>query len=202
MHFILAVLLSVALLPQGAPAGTDAALRAELLKMLQDDQRHRRELQQAARGEGDPHSPELLRLIEKQEALDQAAVAQLQRILDARGWPTAALVGRDARRAAFLVLQHAPIEVQEKYLPMARSAARQGELDLADLAMLEDRVLMRRGKPQRYGTQLHTEHATRALAVWPIDDEAGVDARRKSVGLEPLADYLRRFQIVYTPKVR
>ena len=37
------------------------------------------------------------------------------------------------------------------------------------------------------------------LELWPIDDEANVDARRKAAGLEPLADYVRRFGLTYKP---
>ena len=173
---------------------TDPALRAELLGMLADDQRHRGALTDALKSGTDLQTPALQQLEIEQEALDRAAVAKLHRILG-RGWPSAALVGGDAQDAAFLVLQHAPTDVQEKYLPMAREAHRAGELPGSSLALLEDRVLMGRGKKQIYGTQLHTKHGTQALQVWPIEDEANVDARRKTMGLEPLADYLRRFNI-------
>lgn len=174
---------------------SDPALRAELLAMLQDDQRHRGALTEALKTGADLQTPALKQMEIEQEELDRAALAKLHRILDSRGWPSAALVGGDAQEAAFLVLQHAPAEVQEKYLPMAREAHRTGELPGSSLALLEDRVLMRRGKKQLYGTQMHTKHGSQSLQVWPIEDEANVDARRKAMGLEPLADYLRRFNI-------
>ena len=179
----------------GSVVVSDPALRAELLAMLQDDQRHRGALTEAVKTGADLQTPALKQIEIEQEELDRAALAKLQRVLDSRGWPSATLVGRDAQEAAFLVLQHAPAEVQEKYLPMAREAHRTGELPGSSLALLEDRVLMRRGKKQLYGTQMHTKHGSQSLQVWPIEDEANVDARRKAMGLEPLADYLRRFNI-------
>ena len=174
---------------------TNPSLRAELLKILEEDQRHRKELSETMKP-GARADPERLHRIDvEQAALDEANVKRLVALLDSGGWPTAAAVGADARQAVFLVLQHAPIEVQEKYLPVARNAAAAGELERSSLAMLEDRVLMRRGKNQIYGTQLRTDPVTHKLGLWPIDDAPNVDARRKSVGLEPLADYLRRFGI-------
>ena len=189
------VSLGAAPVPPGSAAASDPALRAELLAMLQDDQRHRGALTEALKAGADLQTPALKQMEIEQEELDRAALAKLQRILDSHGWPSAALVGRDAQDAAFLVLQHAAAEVQEQYLPMAREAHRQGELPGSSLALLEDRVLMRRGKKQLYGTQMHTKHGSQSLQVWPIEDEANVDARRKAMGLEPLADYLRRFNI-------
>ena len=185
--------------PSKPSEATDPALRDELLAMLRDDQRHRGELTDAVKRGADLQSDALKKLEQAQAELDQSALARLLKILDQRGWPSTAMVGRDARMAVFLILQHAPLEVQEKYLPMARDAARAGNLEPSSLAMLEDRVLMGRGKKQRYGTQLHTSHGTTPLEVWPIEDEANVDARRKAVGLEPLADYLKRFNIKRRP---
>ena len=180
-----------------SPSASDPALRDELLAMLKDDQRHRGALTEAIKHGADLQSDALKNLEKEQAELDASALARLTRILDDRGWPSTALVGRDARMAVFLVLQHAPTEVQEKYLPMARDAARAGNLEPSSLAMLEDRVLMGRGHKQRYGTQLHTAHGTQPLGLWPIEDEANVDERRKAVGLEPLADYLKRFNVKY-----
>jgi hypothetical protein len=189
-------------LPTGATgsAPTNPALRAELLKMLEEDQRHRKELAETMKEGAKADADRVRRIDMEQAALDEANLQKLVKILDGSGWPTAAAVGADARQGVFLVLQHAPIEVQEKYLGAARNAAAAGELERSNLALLEDRVLMRRGKNQIYGTQLRSNPTTHQLEVWPIDDEANVDARRKAVGLEPLADYVKRFGLTYKPK--
>ena len=189
--------------PAGVPAAaSDPALRDELLVMLKDDQRHRRALSDALKNGADLQSDAIKKLEREQADLDASTLARLTKILDNRGWPSTAQVGFEARMAVFLVLQHAPTDVQEKYLPMARDAARAGKLEPSSLAMLEDRVLMGRGQKQRYGTQLHTDHGKQAPGLWPIEDEANVDERRKAVGLEPLADYLKRFGVKYEPVKR
>jgi hypothetical protein len=131
--------------------------------------------------------------------VDSANVRRLDEIIARHGWPSPAMVGAEASMAAFLVLQHADSATQERHLPLLRQAAARGQIAPSHLATLEDRVLMHRGQKQRYGTQLRTDPTTGRLALWPVEDEAGVDARRASVGLPPLAHYLRGFGIEYTP---
>jgi uncharacterized protein DUF6624 len=56
----------------------------------------------------------------------------------------------------------------------------------ADLAYLMDRVLMRRGEPQIYGTQYH-QVRDGPLELWTVRDPSGLDQRRIALGLEPAA---------------
>jgi hypothetical protein len=65
---------------------------------------------------------------------------------------------------------------------------------------LEDRILTREAKKQVYGTQLRLNQTTQRMELYPIEDEVNVDSRRAAVGLEPLAEYLKRaFGIDYAP---
>jgi len=72
-----------------------------------------------------------------------------------------------------------------------QAAADQHELPLSSLALSIDRVLMQEGKPQRYGSQLQMKEG-RTLD-YPIEDMATVDVRRAAMGLEPYAQYRKRF---------
>jgi hypothetical protein len=109
------------------------------------------------------------------------------------------MVGKQGSLTAFLVIRHADPDYQKKYFPLLKEAVSKGEADPVDAAYLEDRILMREGKKQIFGTQLHTNEVTKRIGLWPIDDEEGVDARRASLGLEPLAEYLKRFGLEYKP---
>ena len=51
-------------------------------------------------------------------------------------------------------LQHADYAYQKKYYPSVKEAERKKEIDASNVALLEDRILMREGKKQIYGTQL------------------------------------------------
>lgn len=109
------------------------------------------------------------------------------------------LVGKKAASAAFLVLQHAAYKYQKQYLPLVREAVSIGELAGQRLALLEDRVLMREGKEQIYGTQLTRNQETGELELYPIEDEFNVDKRRAEMGMLPLAEYLKYFGLEYKP---
>lgn len=131
---------------------------------------------------------------QQQTAIDAANMQRLAQIIDAHGWPGLRFAGA-ATQTAFLVLQHADQASQHKYLPLLRAAVKLNDAAGSHLALLEDRVRIADGKPQLYGSQVSTNPAR----FHPIEDEAQVDQRRRSIGLEPLADYARRFGFIYLP---
>ncbi|MGK5035022.1 DUF6624 domain-containing protein [Janthinobacterium sp. LB3P118] len=130
----------------------------------------------------------------QQTAIDVANMKRLAEIIDAYGWPGLRFAGA-ASQTAFLVLQHADHASQGKYLPLLHDAVKRSDALAGHFAMLDDRVRIADGKFQRYGSQL----STNPLRFKPIEDEAHVDERRRSIGLEPLADYAKRFGLTYSP---
>ncbi len=127
---------------------------------------------------------------------DSARTDRLEAIVSEWGWPTPTRAGVSAAEAAFLVLQHTDDDAfQRRMLPKLDTLAGVGELDGQDLAMLTDRVLKRQGLPQRYGTQFDMTDS--GLVLYPIEDSAGVAARRDSVGLMPLPEYERMLGSFY-----
>ena len=82
---------------------------------------------------------------------------------------------------------------------MIRQARAEGKVTPGNLATLEDRILIRQGKKQVYGTQLKTD-TSGINTLFPIEDEANVDKRRASMGMIPLKEYLKRFGIAYSPQ--
>jgi hypothetical protein len=181
--------------PAAVKANVD--IKATLEAMLASDQRYRDEIMQQQTKLG-PKAPEVQALWSKQNAIDAANLATLRKIVDAAGWPKQSVVGDDAAGTAFLVVQHADLATQEHFLPVIRQAVQAGEAKPGRLALLQDRVLIGEGKPQIYGTQLHSD-ASGKLAFSPIEDEAHVDQRRASAGLGPIADYAKYFGIEYVP---
>lgn len=99
-------------------------------------------------------------------------------------------VGRDGARAAWLILQHADLETQQRHLPALRTALQIGQADPVQVAMLEDRVRMGEGRPQLYGSQLSSRDGE-PMALYPVEDPAKLDARRAAIGLPPIDDYLQ-----------
>jgi hypothetical protein len=170
-------------------------LRTELLAMVQRDQDARNALIAA----GIAHPP--ADLVAKMTSIDSANETRMRVILKQYGWPNPDLVGNDGAEAAFLLIQHAPLDLQQQALPLVKAAYLAHGLAASDYALLADRVLMRSHKPQIYGTQLTDfKQWTNGVAVpSPIADPTHVDRRRAALGMSPLADYLVFTQWMYFP---
>lgn len=179
-----------------AENSTPPGLRVELEAMGESDQVHRFEARAVAEKFGH-NSAENAALWEKQNAIDAANIKRLVEILESSGWPQQSIVGGKAAGAAFFVLQHASLQHQKRFLPMLREAVANSEARPQYLALLEDRILVREGRPQMYGSQLGVDPITGKHSFRLIEDEANVDRRRSAVGLEPLAEYAKRFGFIY-----
>jgi hypothetical protein len=182
-------------------------MAAELHQMGADDQKYRgvieAEMIKMSSAGTAKASDEFVAAVKSQDEIDARNIARLEEIIMQHGWPGKSLVGEEGSEAAFLILQHSNLTRQVKYLPLLKKAAREGDARPADVAMLEDRVLVGRGKKQVYGTQVRSGPDTGGkLVLAPIEDEEHVDKRRASVGLMPLKEYLRHFGIEYTSPSR
>ena len=173
-------------------------LRTELEKMMEDDQKFRTRMMTAEEKYG-PNSKEMEALWKEQTELDNRLLKRLEEIIRQYGWPGKSLVGSEASLAAFLIIQHADYEYQKKYFPLINEAMIKGEIEPRHVALLEDRILMREGKKQIYGSQLKRNDQTGKYELWPIEDEENLDKRRAAVGLESIAEYLKHFGLTYVP---
>lgn len=127
----------------------------------------------------------------KMQAVDADNQMIVFGILDQYGWPEE--VSDSANRAIFLVVDHASLKLQRKYLPFIKEGARTAKISLKECATLEDRILMGLGKPQIYGTQTKFFLANNERSpnyIWPIKDADSVDERRAQIGLPSMAEYI------------
>lgn len=165
------------------------ALRDELLAMEQADQAIRQKfIALVQESDGQPPMNEFLPLKTRMDSIDAANMERVRAIIDQHGFPTPSMVGADGVSAAFLIIQHAPLETQEDMLPLVEASYRKGHLSGQSYALLTDRVRVRNGEPQLYGTQFTMQNGT--LNVEPIADSSEVDARRAELDLMPLDEYL------------
>lgn len=134
-------------------------------------------------------------------SLDSLLTHRLRAIVREQGWPTRTMVGTAGARAAFLIVQHSPSNAfQREMLPLLSAAAADDEAAASDAAMLEDRVLTDEGKPQRYGTQFRI--VAGELVPYPIEEPETLEERRASVGLMPMAEYVKLLAETYEGPVR
>ena len=185
-------------------ASQSEALRRELVKMGEDTQKHRQEMMgmmdRLATSDSEKVAKKWKQVVDRQNTLDIRNRQRLDEIVKENGWPKISSFGEDASGVAFLIVQNAELDYQKKYLPLIKEAVTRNEARASDLAMLEDRILTREGKKQLYGTQIRLNQKTQVMELYPIEDEERVDTRRASVGLAPLAQYMKKaFDIDYAP---
>ena len=78
-----------------------------------------------------------------------------------------------------------------------KEAVEKGNAKARDLALLEDRVAVFQGKMQNYGSQLFWSKVTNFYFILPLADPDNVDKRRAEVGLQPLSDYVSKWNITW-----
>jgi len=125
----------------------------------------------------------------KLRPLDSINLIQFQAVMDRIGWPTATKVGKLGASTAFLIIDHSPREVMEKYFPLLEAAAKNGEAPLSSYATMKDRILVNRGKRQVYATQRYWDSNLKKFVFFPIEDEKNVNTKRKEAGLDPLPEF-------------
>lgn len=126
---------------------------------------------------------------------DSVNLIKIKSLLDKYGWLGTDVIGEQGNSTLFLVIQHSDIATQEKYLPMMREAVKSGRAKGVALALLEDRVALREGKKQIYGSQIGRDTEPKLYYASPLEDPDNVDKRRAEVGLQPLAEYVNQWQI-------
>lgn len=139
-------------------------------------------------------------LLNRFRLMDWENTEELKKLIKLFGWFRISEFGEQADRNAWLIVQHADHDpnFQKEILKTLESLYPQKETRPDHYAYLWDRVAASfyfsdQRKLQRFGTQGYCK----GPGVWepiPIENNgADVDTRRRELGLEPLADYIKRF---------
>ncbi|MFC6267834.1 DUF6624 domain-containing protein [Frigoriflavimonas asaccharolytica] len=116
-------------------------------------------------------------------------------IIEKCGMPTLKEVGQKHMDAIWLGLQHSSEEeIRKKYWPQVEKAVENGDLSKQQYALMKDRILMDEGKPQIYGSQIENGK------LYTLENPETVNVRRKEMGMEPIEEYLKYFNIMFNPK--
>lgn len=176
-------------------AKLDKPLVAILDSIYQEDQGLRRQIADVEKKYGrdsDEMKAHWKTIAEK----DSINLIKIQNILDERGWLGQDVIGGEGNATLFLVIQHSDLPIQEKYLPMMREAVAKGNAQASSLALLEDRVALRNGNRQIYGSQIGRDQSG-VYYVSPLEDPDNVDKRRADVGLGTIQDYISNWNIIW-----
>ncbi|KAB1153378.1 hypothetical protein F7018_17080 [Tenacibaculum aiptasiae] len=185
---------------QEKEANYNQALIASLDTIYLNDQKYRNKIRstEAIYGRKSKEMDALWKTILKKDSLNLITVSK---ILDTQGWPNKSEIGKRGASTIFLVIQHANKETQEKYLPMIKQAVEEDNLPKRQFAMFYDRLLLRRGELQIYGTQLAIDHKSKAPYVLPLADPKNADKRRLEVGLNTMQENLNRWNLKWNPEI-
>ena len=115
-------------------------------------------------------------------------------IIEKCGMPTLNEVNQEQMNAIWLGLQHTENKYRVKYFPLIEKAVKNGDLSKEQYALMKDRILMDEGKPQIFGSQIKNGK------LYDLEEPETVNERRQEMGLEPIEDYLKRFDITFDAK--
>jgi hypothetical protein len=166
--------------------------------ILRNDQQYRlvQPSVEASFGKNSKEVKDLNKLIVENDSVNAIKINQ---VLKTYGWPSTEIITQEGSDAIFLVIQHSDLSFQEKYLPYVVQAVQQKNIPASYQALLEDRIAISKGQKQKYGTQVGTDKNGKYY-VEPIQDPENVDSRRASIGLGPLAEYLKDWNIDWPKK--
>jgi hypothetical protein len=128
--------------------------------------------------------------------IDSTNLVQIESLIAKYGWMGISFVGNKGNSALFFVIQHADLETQLKYVSLLQQSVEAGESKPSYLALMKDRILMRQGKHQIYGSQVVYSESGEPM-FYPIEDEKNVNIRRAKIGMQPIEDYAKLFGIEY-----
>lgn len=136
------------------------------------------------------------KLLEKRKNLSRNNVLKLCEIYGRYGWLTEEVLGKDGLGASTFIIQNAKdANLQAEWIPILLQAAKQKEIKKDSIASMIDKIRVKSGKPQIFGTQISIR--TDAGYLIPLLDSANVDKWRGEYDLNSLNSYLREVESHY-----
>jgi len=170
------------------------SLRTILEGMRDEDQEIRRIVVDSI-GVSSPNAAPYFSKMANIDALNQKKIKE---ILDNYGWLPQSKIGAKAAEAFFYTIQHSNLELVEKWIPEFRRLADIGEANPRQCAMMEDRLLLWKGKKQIYGTQASDFRPDKKMAIWPIENPESVNERRKKLGFpQTVEEYAKQMNVIF-----
>ena len=125
--------------------------------------------------------------------IDKENVIFLKKYIEDHGWPDLPSVGAEMSSIAWLITQHADLDVdfQKNILRILEKLLGEGRIFRKNYAYLHDRVAVNTGEKQKYGTQIKCQGAN--VVPHELISQDLVNAYRQEMELGPLDEYLDLF---------
>lgn len=160
-----------------------------LLKVMQDRDQGIRDKLDNFYGNSQYSSKEsnIILLQNEQNYNDSINQIILDSVIITNGYPGKSLVGLELNCVAASVILHSNnLKYMEKYWNTILNAYANHEIDRSCIPNIEDRILMLKGRKQKYGTQFVYNKATNKMELYPVVDIKEADKLRKLYWLPTL----------------
>ena len=126
--------------------------------------------------------------------LNNDNLVDFEKIVDKYGWPKKSDVGSEIAPTAFLIVQHTmELKNMRKYYSYLKNAVEHNEASKNELALLTDRINIREGKKQIYGSQISFDSIQKVYYLGNVKDPENLNKRRAEVGMQPIEEYLKNW---------
>lgn len=137
------------------------------------------------------------KMLSRMDQILKKNLSDLKNLLNKYVWINISAFNARADNQAWLIVASATFDktYQKKILPILKLYVDKKDTSGRNYAYLYDQIAVSDGKKQSFGTQGQCE----GPGIWrpaPIDDEAHVNDRRLNLGMEPLEDFVKRFEKV------
>lgn len=117
------------------------------------------------------------------EKTNKELLNELDRLIKKNGYPKCS--EKMPCAAAFLIIQHADLETQERYIDEIKTMCQNNNIPCSHYAMMQDRINLRKGKPQIFGTQ-YEYNKKGDLVLYKLFEPDKLNDRRLDIGLKAL----------------
>jgi hypothetical protein len=133
--------------------------------------------------------------IQRAVAFTDVTGTAIEEIVARHGWPFRSVIGESAAVHLSALVAHADERntFRWKALNAMSSAMEAGEADARHFAHIYDRTCAVARVPQLYGSLIAPKDGE-GIVIWPVQDQHQLDARRRGIGLPPIAEDLELYR--------
>lgn len=178
----------------------DSTLIFEIYDLYLSDQRCREQLRKFNNHELDSTIYKKEMLENSIRTTDSVNFYRLKKITDTYGFPGYTLVGEDFSDSFWNLVQHQDnhLEYQKEVLALMKIEVDKKNASGTYYAYLTDRVLVNSNEEQEFGTQMRINEAGTSYEPKPVIDPTNLNARRASVGLTTIEEYIELMNTRYS----
>ena len=178
------------LIPAASFSQPDTSLQKKIDSLLQVDQQVQTDMITAYQHNAGLQEKDSLEKVKEQTFNRHIPV--LKDIIRQKGLPTYQLAGKESSDNFLTLVNHSfsDIPFQQKVAKLAKAEVKRKNISAPYLALMIDKMKIKSGKKQPYGTQCDYTKEGEAIAI-NLYRPGTIDKRRAKMGLSPLKTYLK-----------